>query len=149
MNVSEHCRRGVISIADGADIVAASRLMRDQHVGFLSVYRQGDEVHRPVGVLTDRDIVLQVTAAGRDPRATKVHDVMTRQPLIANESDELRDILQVMRLAGIRRVPIVDAHGAPVGIIAIDDAIELITGLLCDISGSIGSERHREWRAHA
>lgn len=149
MNVSEHCHRSVISIADSADILSASRTMRDQHVGFLSVYRHGDEIHRPIGVLTDRDIVLQVTAAGRDPRSVKVHDVMTRQPLIANESDELRDILQVMRLAGIRRVPIVDANGAPAGIVAIDDAIELVTGLLCDISGSIASERHREWRAQA
>lgn len=51
--------------------------------------------------------------------------------------------------AGIRRVPVVDSSGAAVGIIALDDAIELITGLLCDISGSIRSERHHEWRAHA
>lgn len=149
MNVSEHCRRGVISIADTSDIVTAARLMRDQHVGFLAVYRQGDDSHRLVGVLTDRDIVMQVTAANRDPRVVKVQEVMTRQPLLAYESDELRDVLQIMRLAGIRRVPVVDANGAPAGIIALDDAIELITGLLCDISGSIRSERHHEWRAHA
>ncbi|MBM0103303.1 CBS domain-containing protein [Steroidobacter sp. S1-65] len=149
MNVGEHCHRGVISIADSADVVAAARLMRDQHVGFLTVYQQGDDLRRVVGVLTDRDIVLQLTAANRDPRATKVQDVMTRQPLLANDSDELRDVLQVMRLAGIRRVPVVDAHGTPTGIIALEDAIELITGLLCDISGSIQTERRHEWRAQA
>lgn len=149
MNVSEHCRRGVISIADSADIQTAARLMRDQHVGFLVVYRHGDDVHRITGVLTDRDIVLQATASGRDPRAIKVVDVMTRQPLVANETDELRDVLQIMRLAGIRRVPVVDSNGAPAGILSLDDAIDLITGLLCDISGSIRSERHHEWRAHA
>ena len=149
MNVSEHCRRGVISIADTSDIVTAARLMRDQHVGFLAVYRQADNSHRLVGVLTDRDIVMQVTAANRDPLAVKVQEVMTRQPLLAYETDELRDVLQVMRLAGIRRVPVVDSNGAPAGIIALDDAIELITGLLCDISGSIRSERHHEWRAHS
>ena len=149
MNVSEHCRRGVISIADTSDIVTAARLMRDQHVGFLAVYRQADDSHRLVGVLTDRDIVMQVTAANRDPLTVKVQEVMTRQPLLAYETDELRDVLQVMRLAGIRRVPVVDSNGAPAGIIALDDAIELITGLLCDISGSIRSERHHEWRAHS
>lgn len=149
MNVGEHCRRGVISIADTADIVTAARLMRDQRVGLLSVHRNGDDIHRVVGVLTDRDIVMQVSASGRDPRAVKVQDVMIRQPLVANEMDELRDVLQVMRLAGIRRVPVVDARGAPAGILALDDAIELITGLLCDISGSIHSERRHEWRAQA
>lgn len=149
MNVGEHCRRGVISIADTADMMSAARLMRDQHVGLLSVHRQGDEIRRVIGVLTDRDIVMQVTATGRDPRTVKVQDVMIRQPLVANELDELRDVLQVMRLAGIRRVPVVDAVGAPAGILALDDAIELITGLLCDISGSIHSERRHEWRALA
>jgi CBS domain-containing protein len=149
MNVGEHCRRGVISIADTADIVTAARMMRDQHVGLLAVHRNGDDIRRVVGVLTDRDIVMQVSASGRDPRAVKVQEVMIRQPLVANEMDELRDVLQVMRLAGIRRVPVVDARGAPAGILALDDAIELITGLLCDISGSIHSERHHEWRAQA
>jgi CBS domain-containing protein len=149
MNVGEHCRRGVISIADTADIVTAARLMRDQHVGLLSVHRNGDDIRRVIGVLTERDIVMQVSAAGRDPRAVKVQDVMIRQPLVANEMDELRDVLQVMRLAGIRRVPVVDARGAAAGILALDDAIELITGLLCDISGSIHSERRHEWFAQA
>lgn len=149
MNVSEHCCRSVISIADTADIVTAACLMRDQHVGLLAVYREGDDAHRLTGVLTDRDIVMQVTAADRNPHTVRVREVMTRQPILAYEHDELRDVLQVMRLAGIRRVPVVDANGAAVGIIALDDAIELITGLLCDISGSIRSERHHEWRAHA
>lgn len=149
MNVGEHCRRGVISIADNADVLTAARVMRDQHVELLAVYGQGDDNHRLIGSLTDRDIVLQVTATARDPRVVKVREIMTRQPLIANESDELRDVLQAMRLAGIRRVPVVDAIGAPAGIISLDDAIDLITGLLCDISGSIRSERHDEWRAYA
>ena len=56
----------------------------------------------------------------------------------------LGDVLQVMRLAGIRQVPVVDVKGTAVGVVAIDDAIELITGLLCDISGSIQSEPHHE-----
>ena len=149
MNVGEHCHRGVISIADSADVVTAARLMRDQHVGMLTVHRQGDEIRRVIGVLTDRDIVMQVTATVRDPRTVKVQDVMIRQPLVANDQDELRDVLQVMRLAGIRRVPVVDARGAPAGLLALDDAIELVTGLLCDISGSIQTDRNHEWRAQA
>jgi CBS domain-containing protein len=102
-----------------------------------------------VGVLTDRDLVLGVMARDVDPHAVTVEDVMTRQPLIANEEDELSDMLQGMRLAGIRRVPVVDARGALTGIMAIDDAIDVVTGLMCDIAGSIKSEQRQEWRARA
>lgn len=149
MKVGEHCKRGVVAIAGSADIVEAARLMREQHVGFLVVYEQGDDIRRPVGVLSDRDIVLEVLAKDVAPHAVTVKDVMTRQPLLALESDELSDALQAMRMAGIRRVPVVDIRGALTGIIALDDAVALITNLLCDISGSIKSEQRQEWRARA
>jgi CBS domain-containing protein len=147
MKVGEYCKRAVVAIATGADAAEAAKLMRSEHVGFLIVYREGDSLQRPVGVLTDRDLVLGVMARDVDPHAITADDIMTRQPLIANESDELSDMLQAMRLAGIRRVPVVDVRGALVGIMAIDDAIDVITGLMCDISGSIKSEQRQEWRA--
>jgi predicted transcriptional regulator len=147
MKVGEYCKRAVVAINSKADAAAAAQLMRNEHVGFLIVYRDGDELQRPVGVLTDRDLVLAVMARDVDAHAVTVDDVMTRQPLIANENDELSDLLQAMRMAGIRRVPVVDVRGALVGIIAIDDALDVITGLMCDISGSIKSEQRQEWRA--
>jgi predicted transcriptional regulator len=149
MKVGEYCKRAVVAIASGADAAGAAKLMREEHVGFLIVYRQGDALQKPVGVLTDRDLVLEVMARDVDPHAVTVDDVMSRQPLIANEADELGDMLQGMRLAGIRRVPVVDVRGALTGIMAIDDAIDLITGLMCDIAGSIKSEQRQEWRARA
>jgi CBS domain-containing protein len=98
-------------------------------------------------VVTDRDLVLGVMARDLDPHAVTVDDIMSRQPLIANEGDELSDMLQAMRLAGVRRMPVVDARGALTGIMAIDDALEIVTGLMCDIAGSIKSEQRQEWRA--
>jgi CBS domain-containing protein len=121
--------------------------MRQQHVGFLIVHREGDELRKPVGVLTDRDLVLGVMARDVDPHAVTVDDVMSRKPLTANEADELSEVLQAMRLAGFRRVPVVDARGALSGIMAIDDAIDVVTGLMCDIAGSIKSGQRQEWRA--
>ena len=146
MKVGEYCKRAVVAIASSADAAAAAKLMREEHVGFLIVYREGDALQKPVGVLTDRDLVLGVMARDVDPHAVTVEDVMTRQPLIANDSDELSDLLQGMRLAGIRRVPVVDVRGALAGIMAIDDAIDVVTGLMCDIAGSIRSEQRHEWR---
>jgi CBS domain-containing protein len=146
MKVGEYCKRAVVAIASSADAADAAKLMREEHVGFLIVHREGDTLQRTVGVLTDRDLVLGVMARDVDPRSVTVDDVMTRQPLIANEADELTDMLQGMRLSGIRRVPVVDARGALVGIMAIDDAIDIITGLMCDIAGSIKSGQRHEWR---
>lgn len=149
MKVGDLCRRGVISVDNSTDVTSAAQRMREQHVGFLIVYQLGDPLRRPIGVLTDRDIVLEVIAAKVDPEELTVDDVMTRDPLIASETDELSEVLQAMRLAGIRRVPVVDTRGALVGVLAIDDALDTVTGLLCDITGSIKSELRHEWRARA
>jgi CBS domain-containing protein len=149
MKIGEYCKRAVVAIASQADAADAAKLMRAEHVGFLVAYREGDELRKPIGVLTDRDLVLGVLARDVDPHSVTVNDVMTRQPLIANETDELSDMLQAMRLAGIRRVPVVDVRGSLTGIMAIDDAIDVITGLMCDIAGSIKSEQRQEWRARA
>lgn len=146
MVVGDYCKRGVVAIDSSADISEAARLMREHHVGFLIVYKEHDVLRKPIGVLSDRDIVLQVTAKDVDPRSVTVEDAMTREPLVASESDDLHDVLQAMRLAGIRRVPVVDARGALCGIIALDDAIELIASLLSDISGSIRGGQRQEWR---
>jgi CBS domain-containing protein len=131
------------------NIVAAAELMRLHHVGFLIVYQLGDDLRRPVGVLTDRDIVIEVIAKKVDPASITVEDLMTRQPLVANESEQLSDVLQAMRMVGVRRVPVVDARGALAGVVAIDDAFDVITGFMCDITGSVKSEQRQERRSRA
>ena len=149
MKIGDYCKRAVVTIAADADAAEAAKLMREQHVGFLVVYRQGDALQRPVGVLTDRDLVIGVMARDVDPHALTVNDVMTRQPLVANDNDEFSDMLDAMRMAGVRRVPVVDVRGALFGIMAIDDAIDVITGLMCNLSGSIKSEQRQELRSRA
>ena len=149
MKVGEYCKKAVVAIGSNTDAAEAAKWMRKLHVGFLIVYRLGDPLRRPIGVLTDRDIVVEVIAAKVDPEELTVDDVMTRDPLIASETDELSEVLQAMRLAGIRRVPVVDTRNALVGVLAIDDALEAVSGLLCDITGSIKSELRHEWRARA
>jgi predicted transcriptional regulator len=145
MKVDQYCKHGVIAIADEADIVDAARLMREQHVGFLVVFREGDPMRKPVGVLTDRDIVLQVTAREVDPHTVTVGDVMTQQPVVARADDDLGELIHGMQLAGIRRAPVVDARGALKGVIAVDDVIDVVAGLLGHIAGSIRVEQKHEW----
>ena len=149
MKVGDICKRAVIAVDNSMDITAAAEVMRLHHVGFLIVYKLGDELRRPIGVLTDRDIVIEVGAKKVDPTAITVEDLMSRQPLVADEFEQLSDVLQAMRVAGIRRVPVVDARGALAGVISIDDAFDIITGFMCDITGSVKSEQRQERRSRA
>jgi len=142
MRVGDHCKRGAVTIGATADVIEAARAMRDYHVGLLVVLDESGPKRAPLGVLSDRDIVVQVTARELDPKSLTVRDVMTSRPVTAREDDDVHDLLQGMRMAGIRRVPVIDAGGALVGMIAADDIVELLAELMQDLCGSI----HREQR---
>lgn len=146
MRVGDYCKHGVVTVDTSADCVAIAKLMRDEHVGFLVVVQEGDPRRKPLGVVTDRDLVLQVCARDVDLRGVTAADVMSRDPLIAREGDDLNDLMQAMQMAGFRRVPVVNANGALTGIIAMDDAIDVIARLLCNICGSIRNEQSQERR---
>jgi CBS domain-containing protein len=146
MRVGDYCKHGVVTVSTTADVAEMARTMRDEHVGFLVVVAEGDPTRRPLGVVTDRDIVLQVCAREVDPHSVTAADVMSRQPLVASETDDLNEVLQAMRVAGFRRIPVLASSGSLTGIIAIDDAVDVVAGLLCDISGSIRNEQRQERR---
>ncbi len=149
MRVGDIGRRSVVAIDNTMELIAAAEMMRERHVGFLVVHKAGDHLRRPIGVLTDRDIVIEVIAKKVDPHTLTVDDLMTRKPLVADEEEELGDVLQAMRNAGVRRVPVVDANGALIGIVAIDDAFEVVTSFMCDIAGSVKNEQKQERRSRA
>lgn len=144
MKVGEHCKRSVVTIGPHAGLTEAARLMRDQHVGFLVVVEPKGGGQVPVGVLTDRDIVVQVLAAEVDASALTVGDVMTRKPILASESDGMGELIHGMRTAGVRRAPVVDHRGCLVGIIALDDAYGIIADLMCDMCGTVRNQVRME-----
>lgn len=146
MRVGDYCKHGVVTVDPSTDCVGIATLMRDEHVGFLVVVQDDDPNRKPLGVITDRDLVLQVCARDVDLHGVTAADVMSRDPLIARENDDMSDLMQAMRIAGFRRVPVVNGSGALTGIIAMDDAIDVVAGLLCDISGSIRNEQRQERR---
>jgi CBS domain-containing protein len=146
MQVGDYCKHGVVTVATNSDIVSAAELMRTEHVGFLVVLEPGDPTRKPVGVLTDRDIVVQVTARGVDPRTVTAADVMSRKPLTASIADDVNEAVQGMRIAGIRRMPVLTREGALTGVIALDDVLEVVAGLLSDMCGTVRSEQRQERR---
>lgn len=130
MNVEKYCRRSIVAIRAQASVLEAAELMRARQTSFLVVFNEGDSARKPIGVVTDHDIVHQVTALQADAAAVLVGDIMTRRPLVAKAREDLGDFMQRMRMAGVRRAPVVDAHGRLLGIIAANEVLDAIAGLL-------------------
>src|SRR5512147_2848625 len=99
MNVGQLCNRNVITVRKTDEIPVAARLMREKHVGYLVVADPdvSGPTQRPIGVLTDRDIVVGVVAQDVNPRSLTVGDVMTRNPVVIELNDTIAAAVQEMR----------------------------------------------------
>jgi CBS domain-containing protein len=128
MNAGKLCNRHVVTATRETSISGAAQLMRDKHVGSLIVVENRDNRLEPVGILTDRDIVIEVLAENVDPDIVTVGDIMTTAVLKVCEHDSIFEITQRMRARGVRRVPVVSNQGELVGVLAQDD----ILALLCE-----------------
>jgi CBS domain-containing protein len=142
MTVGELCTRAVVTADPDETIAAAARRMRDRHVGDVVVT---DGQTRPVGVLTDRDIVVSAVAQSPDKlSALRVGDVMTRDPATAQSVETVDAALKRMQSLGIRRLPVVDRDGRLEGIVAFDDILEVMTGELSELVGLVAREQRHE-----
>lgn len=125
MDVGEICTREVVIATRNTTVVEAARLMREYHVGDLVVVDESEGRRVPVGIVTDRDIVVGVLALGLDPAVLTVGDIMGSHLVTAAEDDDVYETLQIMRTRGVRRVPVVNTAGALVGIVVLDDILEI------------------------
>ncbi|GAB3428909.1 CBS domain-containing protein [Massilia solisilvae] len=115
-------------------VQSAALLMRKHHVGDLVVVDQAEGEKVPVGIVTDRDIVVSVIALGLDPSSLQVGDIMTDDLLTAAEHDDVYETIERMRFRGIRRVPVVNAGGGLTGIISADDLLEFLADEMGELS---------------
>jgi CBS domain-containing protein len=140
------CNPNVATVAASLDVADAAKLMRDQHVGDLIVTEPRGSQAVPVGILTDRDIVVGVIAKRVAPNAVTVGDAMTRRVLTVREDASLEFALREMRRHGVRRAPVVRANGDLVGVIAIDDVIQHLAVQLGRLADLIRIEQDAEAR---
>jgi CBS domain-containing protein len=147
MKTGDICNRKVIVARGDVDLAQAAKLMKDHHVGSLVVV-EGKDPSRPVGIITDRDIVVKVVADEVEARTVTVGEVVAgRELALAFDDESSADTLARMRHAGVRRMPVVDASGRLVGIVALDDFISCESHALGDVAETIANERLRE-RVH-
>ena len=118
--------------------------MHDRKVGTLVVLNDARE---PIGMVTDRDLAVRVLAEARDPLLTTVGDVMTRCPQTILEDTPIEEALRVMRAGKFRRLPVVDAHGALLGLLSLDDILDLLTEEFAAIRGILHESSPRSLAA--
>ena len=149
MNVGSICTRELVTVRPHIDLVTAAQCMREKNVGFLvAVDPQPNTPYgRPVGVLTDRDIIVSVVAGGTDPKMLTVADVMKQYPAMAEETDPLEQALRTMRRMGVRRLPVVGAGGMLTGVLSLDDVLDVLAGELREVSGTVRGTRRSGARA--
>lgn len=149
MKIGDICNRVVISITEDEPVRRAAELMRRHHVGTLVVTRFDNENTVPIGIVTDRDIVIEVIAEGVDPDDITVGDIMSDMVILACEDDGVSDTLEIMRKHRIRRIPVVNKRDALVGVLALDDLLQLIAANLDDMAAIVGGQRLQETQARA
>ena len=147
MNISDICTVQTISCSRDETVQGAAFLMRKNHVGDLVVVDGSDDTAIPVGILTDRDIVVSVVALGLDPASLQVGDIMSDDLLTCCEEDDVYQTIEHMRVRGIRRVPVVNRHGGLAGIVSADDLLEFLAEEMGDLSRISGSQQAHEKRA--
>ena len=144
MRVGEFCNRDVVIVDKDAQVLEAAQLMRAHHVGDLVVIGERDGTRIPVGIITDRDIVVEVVAKNIALDAVSIGDVMSFELTTAGEDDDIFDTVKSMRTKGVRRVPVVDKQGALAGILAVDDLLGLLEEFVGDVTGVIVRGQARE-----
>jgi CBS domain-containing protein len=149
--VNDYCNHSPVTVTRRDGVIDAASLMRDKHVGCVVVVERGEGgTSRPVGILTDRDIVVGLLAqTDRQLHLVRVDDIMTAQPVLAKDTDDLSDTLLKMRAKGIRRLPVVSETGALVGLISFDDLLEYVQEEVSDLARLVSRERHREQQTRA
>ncbi|RMH80634.1 MAG: CBS domain-containing protein [Acidobacteria bacterium] len=138
MSVESLARKEVITLKPSDSVFDAVKLMKEKNIGSVVIV---DDENRPVGIITDRDVVLRVVYEGLDPKATALNKVMTRGLSVLEEGMGLFEALSFMREEGVRRYPVVDSSGKLTGFLSLDDMLYLLGKELASVADIIEKER--------
>lgn len=140
------CTLDVVLCSPKTTALAAARLMRERHVGDLVVVDdpEGDRV--PLGVITDRDIVVEVLGKDLDPATTTVGSILRTPVVVVQDTEDVSQALERMRAHGVRRLPVVGSGQKTVGIVTLDDLLKFMAAGANALAGIVTQEQTRERR---
>ncbi|HNA69510.1 MAG TPA: CBS domain-containing protein [Nitrosomonas sp.] len=144
MSIGGICNRKVVVMQREETIAEAAKLMRDQHVGSVLIVDEQDGKRVPVGIVTDRDLVVEVIAPELDADAITVGDIMMTGFAVVKEETGVFEAIQYMRTKGIRRLPVVDAEERLIGIVTLDDLLILLAEELDALAKLVAREQQNE-----
>jgi len=132
MQIRDICKRSIATCARGASALEIAQLMRSSHVGHVIVVDEADGSPVPVGIVTDRDLVLRVMACGVEPKSLRAEDLIGGPLDTVLESEAVYDAIWHMRRRGVSRVPVVDRHGRLQGMLSKDDVTRFLVNELSE-----------------
>ncbi|MEO7344453.1 MAG: CBS domain-containing protein, partial [Methylotenera sp.] len=138
------CNRKVITVQRNTTVLQAAILMREFHVGDVVVVKNVKNKVVPVGIVTDRDIVIELVATELDYRVITAGDIMLAELTAAKESDGVFETIQLMASKGVRRLPVVGNSGELVGIVTLDDLLLLLAKELGALTELVAREQENE-----
>ena len=146
MPIGEICNRDTVIVKRDDTVLEAAQLMRQHHVGDVVVVEERDGARIPVGIVTDRDLVVEIMATELDPGVITVGDIMEQELATVKESVGVFEAIQYMRSKTVRRLPIVNENSELVGILSLDDLLELLSEELLAIAKLVNYQRQKETR---
>jgi CBS domain-containing protein len=144
MPISEVCNREVVIVQPGETVLEAAQIMRRHHVGDVVVVEERGGRRVPVGIVTDRDLVLEVMAPQIDPATITVRDILTTDLVTIKKDAGLFEAIEYMHAKGVRRLPVVDDNGGLIGILTLDDLIELLSDEMTALARLVKHEQKKE-----
>ena len=144
MTISAICNREVITVQRDATILHVASLMRQYHVGDVVVIENHKDKTVPVGIVTDRDVVVEVVATELDSAVSTAGDIMVHGLITIKENSGVLEAITLMSSKGIRRLPVVGDEGSLLGIITLDDLLLLLGKELGAFSKLVVREQKNE-----
>jgi CBS domain-containing protein len=144
MQIGHICTKNTVTCSAETSVIDAARMMRKNHVGTLIVVEEINGMLTPQGIVTDRDIVVTVLAEGLDPKSIKVADIMKVELMTAVVTEDIFETVERMRYKGVRRIPVVDKHGALAGIVSVDDIWKFLARGVTELADVTTRQQTRE-----
>jgi len=143
MDIGCLCKYPVVAVAADAPVAEAAALMCEHHVGLLAVVTN-DDPPNVLGVVTDRDLALEVVGRGRLEHDLRAGDVAKSPPHAIGKGASVHEAISSMQVAGVRRLLVVDTAGSVVGLVSFDDLVGAIAEELGGLARTLHAGIARE-----
>ncbi|MEQ1743142.1 MAG: CBS domain-containing protein [Candidatus Nitrotoga sp.] len=148
MPIEDSCNREAVVLQRDDTVLEAAKLMRQHHAGDVLVVEDRNGTRIPGRIVTDRNLIMEIIAPELDGSVITVGDIMAQALVTVKGSTGIFEAIQYMRQKSVRRLPIVNEDGGMIGILTLDDLLELLSEELLEIAKLVRNEQQKETRGH-